>query len=142
MRGGYRHIPFVNVFDNMDVEAFFGSSPCAMVNYDKPPKEREDACDREANCIYDAKVHLCQSFKNAYKQVLQDREEFLSPRVVSRAHASYDVVLNELSDLIAEDPDAAAELIQELDTLGRQTSNVQLRQLARTAKQMWNKLYL
>lgn len=77
MRGGYTHIPFVNVLDPLDVAAFFGNSPCAAVN-DKDMNEREEACNSvtsagQFGCLYDAKVGMCQPFKNAFRQVLKER---------------------------------------------------------------------
>lgn len=77
MHGGYYRVPFANVLDKFDVNAFFGTSPCSAVNDQKDePGEREEACNNvkdagQYGCFYDPKVKMCEPMKDAYRQMLK-----------------------------------------------------------------------
>ena len=167
MRGGYTHIPFINVLDAQDVEAFFGSSPCAAVNM-KEVHEREAACNSVTDagpwgCLYDAKVHRCEPLKNAYRQVLSERavaqqdvpsssgaHEFNVPDELVElerlsaaymnsggAHTRAVQLLSLFLELVLVNPVEALEVANELQRVAIETRHAKLIQIVRLIRRLY-----
>lgn len=169
MRGGYTHIPFFNVLDPSDVAAFFGNSPCAAVN-DKDLKDREEACNGvtsagQFGCLYDAKVHMCQPMKHAFRQVMQEQVRnakesdalVLSDAVPRTSVSQLLKMLRRLAhaylmsgdvdprarvrvemvyELLLADPEQGVQLVAELNELAHETGHEILLKLVEVARQL------